>query len=394
MLLIKNRDLIYAATLVNNIGNGMHTIALASLLFQKTQSSLLFALVVSFEYFIAFIQPFSGHFADRRDPKFLCVSIDLTRGILLALTCLVFTWTHNIQYILLGIVVVKVLGQFYYNASFALTPLCIGKEKIEHVVGVNASFFQVGQILGIALVGLLLGRLSIETIFFIDAITYLISGILLSLLVPREQMQRPKDPTKNHLAHSWVAFIKSKSRNFWLHTIFSAADFLAIAVINICLVPLVALRFGNQGIWLSILDGAFAFGAIAGSFLVRILARGKYEFLWPGLQGLLLALLSLDMLPSLHILFFFGLGLFNCISVAFMIGRLQKRIRDDERGKTSGLRRIILAMLASILLPLFSSLLGKNLSIAMLFAGGFLLLVGIALGFIGSHIYEDEGPVV
>jgi len=100
--------------LVNNIGNGVYTLTIARIGYEKTGSPAIFGQLLVAEYIIIFLlQMYAGMITDRKNPKYICVTCDMIRGISLFLSTAIFVVTGNMLWIGLQFVVISITKPFY-----------------------------------------------------------------------------------------------------------------------------------------------------------------------------------------------------------------------------------------------------------------------------------------
>ena len=76
---------VLASVLITDIGNGMHTITIGKLLYDRTGSVAAFGSVIIAEYILNFLlQTLAGSMVDRGSPKAICVWADIVRGIFIS----------------------------------------------------------------------------------------------------------------------------------------------------------------------------------------------------------------------------------------------------------------------------------------------------------------------
>jgi MFS family permease len=143
-----------SASFVTEIGNGVHTIAVAFLLHQLTNSVLAFALVLSGDFIIRILMQFlAGSATDRGNPRQMMIGIDIARGLGILLAVVGTVAGMGVWPIILSLVLLKVAGPFYRTANFALVSNAVAEDRVAHVNALTGSGGQTGQLLGTALVG-------------------------------------------------------------------------------------------------------------------------------------------------------------------------------------------------------------------------------------------------
>ncbi|WP_054950387.1 MFS transporter [Numidum massiliense] len=385
-----------AATLVTTVGNGMHTLATGKLLYDSTGSVAAFGAVIIFEQVISFLmQVVAGPKVDRSDPKRTCVQVELIRGGLLIGFALAMLVSHNVfLWIMLMTLSIKVTQPFYRAATFALAPAVMSSESLGRFNGYSNICLQGGQLLGVALAGVVIHYWGAPAAFLINGVTFIFSAVSISFItVPHAEIVRatgmsPRISWKQ-LLKEWREFFLLLRREIGLgwHLMLNTVDSLAVILFNLVLVPLVAVRYGGSAYWLSIVDGAFAVGAMATAVVVAPLTNrwGSHTTVVIGVGGQAVCFLLLGLTDQtwLTLGLTFGIGACNTISWTVLMTTLQLRVQGRPiKGRIGTARNLLTSVTAAALVPLVSKTLDFSLEWAFILSGGICLaFTAIAIVF-------------
>jgi hypothetical protein len=384
----RNARLLLGALLVSNVGNGMQTLAVGQLLYERTGSVAAFGAVIVAEYLVLFLtNALAGAWADRSDPARTLAVVDGVRalGVLLA-SLMLLGEDLLLASMLLLTVVVQVGKPFNKAARFVLEPALIPPGQLARYNGLSVSCIQLGQLLGIGLAGLVLSRWSAPLAIAFNGLSFLLASLACLLLpaVPRAELAAPR-------AGAWLAAIWQDWRDLLrylrrapgLPTLLaaSAGDYLTPSFLNLFLVLLVALHFQGNPYGLSILDGCFAVGAMLGGLLVeraaaRLDAR-TCALVGLGGQGLAFLLLALAGGAAPAALLTLCIGISTALSYSALTLTLQLRVRGGPyKGRVALARSLVAALFACIALPAAGWIAGHSLALALAAAG--LVCLGFA----------------
>jgi MFS family permease len=370
-----------AGTLVTTIGNAMQTLTVGKLLYDRTGSIAAFGYVLIFEQVITFLmQLIAGPWVDRGDPKRSCVQVELLRGtVICAASGMLLVSRHTVAWILLMTLVIRVAQPFYRAATFALAPAVVPAESLARFNGLSNVCLQVGQLLGVAIAGPILLYAGAPTAFYLNGVTYLFSAATVAVIaVPPGAIVKATAAggrVWDQLLQGWReigALIRREAGLAW-HLILSTADNIGVLLFNLALVPIVAARFGGSPTWLSIVDGAYAVGAIASVAAVTPMTTrwGSRVTVIVGIGGQAACFALLGVVPSTAalLLLAFGVGACNTISWTVVMTTLQLRARGPVKGRIATVRNLLTAVISIALVPLVTRMQGVSLEAALIASG-------------------------
>jgi MFS family permease len=202
--LLKNKSyqFLISAQLISNFGDWLSILAVFTLVGLKWEATpLQIALVMlSLALPMTVLGPFSGVFADRWERKYIMIVSDVARGLIIF--GLVFaTELWHVYALLFG------LGIF----STAFTPAKNGKLKeivpnhhMQQATSISSVIENGTKILGPALSGFLLTLWSFQIIFIMDAITFVLSALLLLKIPTNTSRKEEIETTTNKKDQSFL----------------------------------------------------------------------------------------------------------------------------------------------------------------------------------------------
>jgi MFS family permease len=386
--------LIMLATLITNIGNGMYTIAVSKLVYDKTQSAMAFGGVLILQYIVMFsLQFLSGSIVDRNNPKTVSIICDLISGFLVLSSGLMVLFTDiGLIFLFIVVVLLNVVSPFFSSANFALLPTIVkDKSQLLQINSMVTTLFQAGQLLGCALVAPIIYFFNPSTALIVDGITFFLSAVFVSL-ARIIHVEVKKDTNKNvamNLINDWkeIARAMKRDRSFTAHLFMASGDYLSINFFNLMLVPMVTLWYKNNSFYISLYDGGFAIGAM--SLVVFVISLSKKiginnsAFIGLLVQAILFALLILSRNPLITLLIMLAFGAFNAFSVSIFNSNLQQRCNGPIKGRVSSIKNFIISCFSIILIPFISRLHDISIIYGLAASGGIILAYSLISYILG-----------
>lgn len=242
-------------------------------------------ILISFILPLAVVGPVAGVFVDRWDVKRTMIASDLIRAVLAVL--LIFARQPYQIYVLL--LALSTVSSFFLPAQSVTVRTIVPKEGLMAANALISQAFQVMQIISPAIAGALVALLGERSCFYLDAISFVFSALMLSTLtVSREPSTGGKSLSaiyadltsgmKFIFTHSTMSFvILSMTTGMFAIRCFSAL----IAVYVRDLLKATAVLFG-------MLSSMVGVGMIVGTQVVTRLARrhSKRHLVIAGLLGI------------------------------------------------------------------------------------------------------------
>jgi len=387
--IFRNRNFIslWVGQTISLMGDNLYYLALMWWVLERTGSTAAMATVAICSAIPSVILgPIAGTYADRIDRKRLLISMDFGRAILIA-TPAVLLWSNALQvwHIFVIAISLSTMSTFFNPTLSAFIPQIVETENLTRANSLTQLSFSISGILGPSLAGVLVAFIGTASVMFLDAISFLVSGtaILLILVKKTEVVVAEKRKFLHELKEGFV-YIKNEQFVFSMVLLASVLNFFA-GPIGIYM-PVMAknvLNAGSEGF--GFLASAISIGGLLGSLFLSLVKdiKSKGLVIIGGISfgGLLIALfgISTHLWASLLILglvgFFFSLT--NIVLAAVfqtkVPNQLQGRVFGTLNTVSMGLRPISLA-LAGVLSDLFKIQL-------VIFVSGVLIALGGVYGF-------------
>ena len=169
---------------ISNFGSSITQFALPLLVFKLTGSAV--SLGVGFAMFGLPHLLFGlliGAWADRLDRRRLMIVVDLlSAAVLVSVPLAAAAGLLSVWWIYAAIFAASTLGIFFQAAQFAAIPSLVERDKLVAANGQIQASFSAATVLGPLVAGALLAFIPIEDLLYVDAVTFLVSAVTLSLI--------------------------------------------------------------------------------------------------------------------------------------------------------------------------------------------------------------------
>src|SRR5881409_1970328 len=328
----------YAAQLLALVGGSMQMVAQAWLVLQLTDSPFKLGLISTLQFSpILMFSLVAGAVADRLPKRGLLVTTQTT----LACQALLLGWlvsTGRVQY---GHVAVLGLANAVdqpARQSFVMD--MVGKGDVANAVALNSAAFNAARIVGPAVAGVLIGRVGVGPVFFINSVGFV--GVILTLL-RLEARGLPARERRATMLEEIVEGLRYARRTPRLLLALGLVLSVSLFVFNFTVyVPLLArtvLGLGAEGF--GFLMASLGVGAVAGALTVGGFGSREPElgrmFLsaavaFAALLGLGLSRHAWTAAPLLFVTGYFGIMLMATCNTS-----MQLRAPDALRGRVMSL---------------------------------------------------------
>ncbi|MFN8497427.1 MAG: MFS transporter [Anaerolineae bacterium] len=286
----QSRDfrLLWLGVFISGIGTQMQFVAINYQVYDMSQSPVALGSVGLFRVIpIIVLSLFAGLIADAVDRRrLLFVTQIFMMGIAAALAVLTATGVVNVWMIYLLTMLSAAAVAFDNPARQSLVPNLVPREHFANAASLNTIAWQGANIIGPAAAGLIIGRLGLATVYWINAASFvavLIALVLMRTRVPAGGMQTVSmGALKEGLRFVFsTPIIRSTMLLDFVATFFGAAQQL---------LPIFAQELGVGAEGLGILYSATALGAVVASvvmsFVHRIRRQGPVLLVSVGVYGL------------------------------------------------------------------------------------------------------------
>jgi MFS family permease len=271
---------LWFADLQSLLGDQIARVALTVIVFDRTGSGFLTALVYAMTYLPALIGPWAGVLADRLPRRQLLVGGDLVRAVLVALMAV-----PGIPLpVLVGLLIVVVaVGTPWKAAESALVADILAGEGYALGVGLRVATVQGAQLAGFAAGGAFVALLGPRGAIALDAATFVVSALVISIAVKR----RPPAGAEGSGPVGWRAGLRAVFGDANLRTLVALAWLAGVYVVPEGLAAPYAAGFGSGPLSIGLLLASAPAGMMVASLLfVRLLdGRGRRRLMVPMAVG-------------------------------------------------------------------------------------------------------------
>ncbi len=295
-------QLYFVGHFLSSIGNGMQFIANSWFVLELTGSAAAVALVLIFATLPGILlSPLIGVYVDRIDRKWLVVAMDVFRAItFLAIPLLWWFDLLQLWQIYLVVFLAAVGDEIYTPAANGLVREVVPVHMLLYANTTTAVALQLGNILGASLGGLIIGFSHAVIVMLINAISFLVSALLLAAIRPgyvAPTAQQFETTGMRRFRDDIVAGLRFIRRHSYIivYYLMMMTIRFSLNVINVLLAPFSknVLNVGAQGF--GFIDASFAVGAIIGNWLMPTIARtfGTTKVMRLGMAAISVSLLTL-----------------------------------------------------------------------------------------------------
>lgn len=390
---------LYLAQSISLFGDAFTWLGLALVSYQfgpdRVSTVLASALTLRVTAYILF-SPFAGVLADRVNRKLLlCVTLAVRMVIVACLPLVSAEWQLYTLVFLLN-----VFSGIFTPVYRAIVPNVVSQEEYRAAVGLSNATFQVLGILGPGAAGVFSGWLGVREIFLLDAISFVIAGVLISSL-PRElgQTESPPSETEGSALNPWreaVQGLRLLLGNSYLRFSLAIEFLSAIAgaqiLVNTIGYVKSVLGQGDQeyGLAMSALALGAACSALASGADRSVSRRGS---LTGGilLLGFTVASASSASYPVLIVLWLFA-GLGQTLAEIPSETLIGENIPVRQQGKVYGAHFALSHFWWALAYPLAGALGQNSLELAFLASGVFVVALGLLFSAIAHVSSRRRSP--
>jgi MFS family permease len=342
--IFRKRDfsLMWSAQLVSTIGSALTDLAAGILVFKLTGSALNVGLVLMVTALpTLFVGLFAGVFVDRFNRKNILLASDLLRGLIVLMIPIGFITLGNDtgMLVMYGLLFLSAtVRQFFDPAWESILPEIASEEELTQA----NSFLSISSFgstaVGFALAGLLAG-IDIHLPFFIDAVTFAFSFVLVLLVrVPKAPPQE-ESTTVGVVIENLTSGGKYIARTPLLRSLFliNLPIMLSFGLWNVLLLPMAIRVLGATEFEYGLQEGVTSVGFVVGSLVMARygdrLAEGTWMVAGTFLMGVFGILYGLSPNIEVAIVLVTVTGFLNS---PMGLGRrllLQKNIPREMRGR-------------------------------------------------------------
>lgn len=264
-----------AGRFVSLIGSGIQAIAIPLYILDLTGSATLMGIFSVLTLLPALLTaPFSGIIGDRRNRRNVMIAMDFGRGGLICLIGIfVLIGSFNIYILFFAQVLISIMDSLFNSSSSALMPELISKDELIEANSAKGGFDAASTILGPALGGIIYGMWGINGVFYINGISFVISGIFsMFIAYNRKIVKKDKMSMKLFLNENsqTVKFIAAKKGLLQLFIFAMISNFLLAPLFDIVIPYILRKEVGFTSQQYGYIMGFLAVGILLGNIGISL----------------------------------------------------------------------------------------------------------------------------
>lgn len=381
----------WLAQVISRFGDPVTLVALTFVTYRATQSALLTAAAVGVATVpSALFSFFGGAIADAVGPRRAMFSCDVIRAVLIGSVPVLLLFNAPALAILVPVFFAGVCGAVFNPARGAVVRALVTPE---HLPAGNSLVYASDR--AVEICGALAGGALVATIhegaFYVDALTFALSAVLIARVAVHERTRAVTVRQVSRDALDGLLFLR-RSAVLWSNTVFSLVAQFANPVVNTLTPVFLVRRFADDdavagAVLYAGSEAAIAVGAVAASALLpRYLGRlrkGRALIVGFALMGAVIVLISLAPTYSVAIGLFVLLGVVNVIAFVPNVTITQERTPQEMVARVFG-ARIALANLSWLPIILFGGFIAEAIGADrfLAFAGFVTFLAAVVGAFI------------
>ncbi|MGB1252954.1 MAG: MFS transporter [Candidatus Promineifilaceae bacterium] len=361
-LLRNNRNFrwLWGGQIVSLLGDWFNLIASAALLSKLTESGLAIGSLFVVRMLAPFIiAPFAGVIADRYNRKWILIASDIFRGV--SVLGFLLVRNPNDVWLLYTLTAVQLgLGGFFYPARNAILPDLVKPEEIGAANAISSATWSTMLAIGAALGGLVAGLWGNEPAFILDALTFVVSAVLIAKIDYQLDDETTKSDKSLYNAIQQyldgIRYLRKRGDQFII-TLLKGTNAILVStgfqIIQVVIAEDLFVIGESGGISLGLMFGVAGIGTGLGPILARYITKDdNMRLRWAIAAGWIIASIGLFILSSLAsfpIVLFgtFLRGFGGGIVWVFATQLLLQLVPGDVRGRIFATEYMIFTLLAA-----------------------------------------------
>jgi MFS family permease len=337
----RNRSftLLWIGQLISSMGSALTALAASILVYRLTGSALSVGLMlIATSAPTILIGLVAGVFVDRYDRKRILLIADLLRAVLIFL--IPFLIPLNINWLYVLVALTSAVTQFFDSAHASVLPEVADDEELSAANAFMAISSVGSTTIGFAAAGLIASSLNIEWAFYIDGVTFFLSGMLI-LFTKVPSLPDVENTSLRAIGQNLEAGLNVVRSVPMLRSLFivGAPIFLIFGLQNTLILPFSIRELNATEFHFGLQQASEAIGVAIGSIIMARLADRIREGQWLAISYLSMAIATLVYSFS-HIISvaIFLMGLSGFLNAPSFIGRqlvIQRATPREMRGRVN-----------------------------------------------------------
>ena len=344
--------LLFISRFVSFFGDGVYFIAINWLIVQMYNSTLALGSVSAISAIPnLMIIPFIGILVDKYARKYLVVSADLIRGILITIVAImvgidkfsiIFLYPINI--------IIGTCSSFYAIGYNGLISDIVEKKNLTKFYSIMTMIYQSGYLLGSTLAGFIISQINITGALAIDIVSFAISAICIFSIRMNKKIEKNTNRVdirnSNYLSSIKEGLILLREQKSVIKLIIVGMPItIFISIINIIEPTFVTNVLNGTASDFGFIDAALGIGAIVGAIIVRVITKKNKEliFLYVGYFLVGISLLSFGLSTKVVMAMIFNgiIGITFTITSIIYQSSIQTATDNNIIGRITSVQRFL-----------------------------------------------------
>lgn len=358
----KNAVMVWFSRTFSRFGDAFESLALMYLIYELTGSALAMGTIMFFSVIPNIVvTPFAGVFGDRYDKKKIMIVAEMVRTITIAMIPTLHAFgVLKLWHIYVITVVVSIEESFFEPCAQVVIKLVVTKEQLPLYNSAITTSNQIARMIGYTLSGIIMGILSKDILFIIDAITFLCSAITI-FYVSFPQRETRKLQKKLEIFTDMYDVAR-----YLLDTKAIIAVIVAILIDGILIIPIsefLPLALGDilhvDDSWAGFYLTVISIGTLIGSIVFPILIKAKFKLkhvvlLGQALVGTFIVIVALKGNLVTGVIVYLALGATTSLITMWCSTEMQNLCEVEFMARTSA----VFSMALTIADPLAATISG------------------------------------
>ena len=274
--LLRNREyaLLQGANLINRLGDSIDAIALSWLVYKLSDSASITAINYCLNLLpTVILQPFMGAYIANKPKKTIMVIADSARAIIItALAFMVLLNRVDTYIVILATFLMSCFETLRLPSSSAIIPLLIKPEEYKMASSLSSSLSRIAELVGQGIGGVIIGMFGMYFAIFIDAISFILSAILLSFMKVKEVLSKNSYRSIFSNLKEGLNYIKVKPILSYICIIACLANMLLVPF-NALQSAFVSTYYHGDATYLSYMSVALSLGSLLGAIIFPSLSK-------------------------------------------------------------------------------------------------------------------------